>query len=98
MGRAGCKSFFYVAFRKWPQSGVGIGGHSIGWVTSAAYTLFLMSALGQKRTLRNVRSMSALPPIADIRLHECDVRFVPKADSALQHKTDRRGHLAAALE
>jgi hypothetical protein len=24
--------------------------------------------------------MSALPPIADMDLHGCDVRFVPKAD------------------
>ena len=24
--------------------------------------------------------MSALPPIADIRRHECNVRFVPEAD------------------
>ena len=30
----------------------------------------LMSALGQKRTLSNVASMSALPPIADILGHE----------------------------
>src|SRR5215469_85930 len=42
--------------------------------------LLLMSALGQKQTLRHVRTMSALPPKADIA--ECDrhVRFVPKAD------------------
>jgi hypothetical protein len=40
-----------------------------------------MSALGQKRTLRNVRSMSALPPKADIVQHGGNVRFVPKADS-----------------
>src|SRR5215469_3636579 len=40
----------------------------------------LMSALGQKRTLERVRSMSALPPIADIETPSCDVRFVPKAD------------------
>jgi hypothetical protein len=42
----------------------------------------LMSALGQKQTLKHVRSMSALPPKADIRQHGWDVRFVPKADIA----------------
>src|SRR5262249_54282465 len=40
----------------------------------------VMSALGQKRTLRGVRPMSALPPKADIAEHRRDVRFVPKAD------------------
>ena len=40
----------------------------------------LMSALGQKRTLRGVRPMSALPSKADIDQHGRDVRFVPKAD------------------
>jgi hypothetical protein len=39
-----------------------------------------MSALGQKRTLRLVRLMSALPPKADIRRRGVNVRFVPKAD------------------
>src|SRR5215471_12713190 len=39
-----------------------------------------MSALGQKRTFRNVWSMSASPPKADIRWCGCDVRFVPMAD------------------
>jgi hypothetical protein len=41
-----------------------------------------MSALGQKRTLRLVRLMSALPPKADIHKSNWDVRFVPKADIA----------------
>ena len=40
----------------------------------------LMSALGQKRTFRGVRAMSALPPKADIRCRDRYVRFVPKAD------------------
>ena len=40
----------------------------------------LMSALGQKRTLRHVRVMSALPPKADMDQSGCDVRFVPIAD------------------
>src|SRR5262249_6701606 len=39
-----------------------------------------MSALGQKRTFRNVQRMSALPPKADMGQHSRDVRFVPKAD------------------
>ena len=39
-----------------------------------------MSALGQKQTLGHLGSMSALPPKADIRLCDCHVRFVPKAD------------------
>ena len=39
-----------------------------------------MSALGQKRTLGYLQAMSALPPKADIRQHNYDVRFVPKAD------------------
>src|SRR5262249_15568203 len=39
-----------------------------------------MSALGQKRTLKLFRLMSALPPKADISRRELNVRFVPKAD------------------
>jgi len=39
-----------------------------------------MSALGQNRTLRHVRVMSALPPKADIGTQPLNVRFVPKAD------------------
>src|SRR5215469_8218256 len=38
-----------------------------------------MSALGQKRTFWNVRTMSALPPKADIRQPDRHVRFVPEA-------------------
>jgi hypothetical protein len=40
----------------------------------------LLSALGQKQTSRDVRRMSALPPIADICSALADVRFVPIAD------------------
>jgi len=40
----------------------------------------LMSALGQKQTLRLASPMSALPPKADIVHGSGDVRFVPKAD------------------
>ena len=39
-----------------------------------------MSALGHKRTLERLYTMSALPPKADIVSRELDVRFVPKAD------------------
>ena len=38
-----------------------------------------MYALGQKRTLQNVRPMSALPAKADITERRGHVRFVPKA-------------------
>jgi hypothetical protein len=40
----------------------------------------LMSALGQKQTLRHLQSMSALPSKADIGTQPRDVRFVPQAD------------------
>jgi len=40
----------------------------------------LMSALGQQRTLKRLRPMSALPPKADIAECRFHVRFVPKAD------------------
>jgi hypothetical protein len=40
-----------------------------------------MSALGQKRTLKLVRLISALPPKADIVQLGGNVRFVPEADS-----------------
>jgi hypothetical protein len=39
-----------------------------------------MSALGQKRTLKRLHTMSTLPPKADIVQHNRDVRFVPIAD------------------
>src|SRR5215470_16284721 len=39
-----------------------------------------MSALGQKRTLKRLYLMSALPPKADIGTQSWNVRFVPKAD------------------
>jgi hypothetical protein len=43
--------------------------------------LGVMSAMGQKQTLRHVLAMSALPPKADIVQYDRDVRFVAKADS-----------------
>ena len=39
-----------------------------------------MSAMGHKQTSRDVRVMSGLPPIADIRQRRWDVRKVPLAD------------------
>jgi hypothetical protein len=47
----------------------------------------LMSALGQKRTLKRRLLMSALPPKADIRWRYSDVRFVPGADSCTAAKS-----------
>ena len=42
-----------------------------------------MSALGQKQTFAVQNVMSALPPIADMCGATRDVRFVPKADIAV---------------
>ena len=39
-----------------------------------------INTIGQKRTLRLVQTMSALPPKADMVQHDRDVRFVPLAD------------------
>ena len=39
------------------------------------------SALGQKRTLERLYTMSALPPKADIGTQPLNVRFVQKTDS-----------------
>jgi hypothetical protein len=41
-----------------------------------------MSALGQERTSRHASVMSALPPKADIRACDWNVRYGPKADIA----------------
>src|SRR6516165_11882484 len=45
-----------------------------------------MSAMGQKQTSRHLQRMSALPPKADIRRHDWNVRFVPQADSCTAAK------------
>jgi hypothetical protein len=45
-----------------------------------------MSAMGQKRILRPVEPMSALPPKAGIRTDEIDVRFVPLASKVQRNK------------
>ena len=44
----------------------------------------LMSALGHKQTFGSFIAMSAIPPKADIRQRDLDVRFVPEADIALR--------------
>jgi hypothetical protein len=49
-----------------------------------------MSALGKKRTFRNVQWMSALPPKADIGADDRDVCFVPKADISRLIRIPRR--------
>jgi hypothetical protein len=41
----------------------------------------VMSAFGQKQTFGPFIAMSALAPKADIRQQDCNVCFVPKADS-----------------
>src|SRR5215471_19990888 len=47
----------------------------------------LMSAMGQKRTLRGVRPMSAIPPKADIAESDWHVRFVPIPEKNATHVT-----------
>ena len=49
--------------------------HRSGLSPGAGSGCRLMSAKGQKQTLRGLNGMSALPPKADIRRHERDVRF-----------------------
>src|SRR5215471_4978033 len=75
------------------RSSGGIGGHSIGWATSAADRLFLTSALGQKRTFRGVRRMSALLPKADTRV------FLPLAPTNAPAAAfeSARGHSRSAV-
>ena len=47
-------------------------------------------ALGKKQTLSGVRSMSALPPKADITERDWNVCFVPKADIGAVTRSPRR--------
>ena len=46
--------------------------------TASAVRSPAMSALGQKRTLKRLGPMSALPPKADIAEHDWHVRFVSR--------------------
>ena len=61
---------------------------SRGGLLSSGYES-AMSALGQKQTLDRRLLMSALPPKADIRRREYDVRFVPQADKVRRSKTSQ---------
>ena len=59
--------------------------YHISWIENCVvrYTQaarFAVSALGQKRTFKRPRLMSALPPKADIAVSDWHVRFVPEAD------------------
>jgi hypothetical protein len=56
-----------------------------------------MPALGQKRTFHCIWPMSALPPKADIRRGNRDVRFVPKADMppASRRGSTQKGNVRA---
>jgi hypothetical protein len=49
-----------------------------------------MSALGQKRTLKRLRPMFALPPKADIETQSHDVRFVPSRMLKVLRNKDRK--------
>jgi hypothetical protein len=56
-------------------------GICLRYVRMRTYELLRgMSALGQKQTLRNVPTMSALPPKADICMHDQAVRLGPIAE------------------
>jgi hypothetical protein len=48
-----------------------------------------MSALGHKQTFGSFIAMSAIPPKADIRQRDLDVRFVPIAEEVQRSKKDR---------
>jgi hypothetical protein len=56
----------------------------------------MTSAQGQQRTSRAEIAMSALPPKADIRPRDQDVRFGPKADIGAP-KADSRLHAKPTL-
>jgi hypothetical protein len=52
---------------------------------------------GRKRTLRRIRSMSALPLKADIVSRICHVRFVPKPDRVRRNKEYRYSITSSAV-
>jgi|SRR5262245_59535921 len=58
----------------------------------------LMSALGHKRTSKQVRAMSALPPKADMDQNGRDVRFVPKADIGSSIDSSARAKIACGTD
>jgi hypothetical protein len=41
--------------------------------------------LGQKQTFRQLKTMSALPPKADVAQHVGNLRFVPKGDIGVRY-------------
>jgi hypothetical protein len=51
-------------------------------LSTARLIVDFINSIGQKQTLRRVKSMSALPPKADISARRLDVRFVPITDIA----------------
>ena len=66
--------------RKWKLLDLMYRGRQANAAFVATILRDQMSALGQKQTSGHVRSMSALPPKADIGTQPRDVRYVPKAD------------------
>jgi len=70
--------------------GITINANGLAWFRRYLEAMLCIAAVmrrecplwGQKQTLAQVRVMSALPPKADMVQHDCDVRFVPKADIA----------------
>jgi hypothetical protein len=62
------------------QQGFMVGGMGFGVKLRSSNLEQPVSALGRKQTSEYVHRMSALPPKADIRQRELNVRFVPKAD------------------
>jgi hypothetical protein len=58
----------------------------------------LMSALGQKQTLRRAQLMSALPPKADIAERSARACFVPRSGRARQVIRFRCEHTGALTE
>ena len=57
-----------------------------------------MSALGHFRPFRANRVMSAIPPKADIRADEIDVRFVPLATKVQRSKSGLFDHVVGATK
>jgi hypothetical protein len=68
------------------QQGFATGEMGFGVCLHGSNGKPLMSALGQKQTLADVRVTSALPPKADIGTQPWNVRFVPKADEVRRSK------------
>ena len=96
--RQGFTDGFTFAVSPAPKDlGQGSDSHcTVGW--SKKLTLNReppMPALGHKQTLGHVRSMSALPPKADIAEGDRHVRFVPIADIGLLTRSSARSGAVA---